>query len=169
MSVVDRADRWEGRRLWPVYRDVFGECGPLPGSGPVDEEWRDQVWDRLRTQPGFRLARAHLDRSLVGFAYGCTSRLPHAHVVGDGQPPLAERFEVVRVGVLPEHRGRGVGAALVRAVTEHLPHEEWVLDAPGDDTDPARGFWSALGWAVVGQGSRAGTVLMGRSTLSPEK
>ena len=132
VSVVDRSDRSEGRALWPVYRAVFGGCGPL-AEGEADEGWRDQVWDRLRTRPGFRLARAHRDGELVGFAYGCTRR------AGALQRTSAP-FEVVRLGVLPAHRGRGVGAALVAAVTEHLPHEQWVLETPAGPGDPGRGF-----------------------------
>lgn len=169
VSVVDRSDRSEGRALWPVYREVFGGCGPFP-QGAADEEWRDHVWDRLRTRRGFRLARAHAHGRLVGFAYGCTGRF----LVDEGPretPPgrRAEPFEVVRLGVLPAHRGHGVGAALVAAVTEHLPHEHWVLETPAGREDPGLGFWSALGWEVLGAGSRPGTVRMGRATLSPEK
>ena len=156
-SVADTAE------LWPVYDAVFGDH-------PSYHAWRAEVWDRHAVREGFRLARVRQDGELVGFAYGYTGR--HGqwwtdHVARVLDPAVAEEwlgghFELVSIGVLPAARGSGLGGSLLESLTEGLPHERWLLTTTADERDPARRLYARHGWAVLGPGIGAGTVVMGR-------
>jgi GNAT superfamily N-acetyltransferase len=128
------------------------------------------VWDRHTARPGFRLARARVGGELLGFAYGYTGE--HGQWWTDQMaqvlPPdvatewLGGHFELVSIGVLETARGAGVGAALLRAVTDGVPHERWLLMTTDDAGDPARRLYAREGWQVIGQGLGGGQVTMGR-------
>ena len=149
--------------LWPVYDTVFADQTEYAG-------WRAGVWDRHVARAGFRLARAYDGSALVGFAYGYTGErgqwwTDQAAQVLD--PDVAEvwlggHFELVSIGVVEAGRGSGVGTALLRAVTDGLPHERWVLMTTADADDPARHLYAGEGWQVIGPGLRDGQVTMGR-------
>jgi ribosomal protein S18 acetylase RimI-like enzyme len=148
--------------LWPVYDAVFGDH-------PSYDSWREEVWDRHAVREGFRLARARVEGELVGFAYGYTGRRGQwwtDHVAEALGPELADEwlgghFELVSIGVLPAHRGRGVGARLLDEITEGLPQERWLLMTSADESDPARRLYAGHGWHVLGDGIGDGTVIMG--------
>jgi len=162
-DVVSSVTDADAEELWPVYDAVFADL-------PDIATWRAEVWDRHATRPGFRLARARDGDHLVGFAYGYTGE--HGQWWTDQAarvlPPdvatewLGGHFELVSIGVLARARGAGLGAALLRAVTDGLPHERWVLMTTDDAGDPARRLYAREGWQVIGPGLGGGQVTMGR-------
>ncbi len=119
---------------------------------------------------GFRLVRAYDGRALVGFAYGYTGERGQWWTDQAAQvlaPEVAEawlggHFELVSLGVVEAARGSGVGTTLLRAVTDGLPQERWVLMTTADADDPARHLYAREGWQVIGPGLRGGQVTMGR-------
>lgn len=149
--------------IWPVYQSVFGDQ-------PTMQAWRDAVWDRHRVREGFRLARAYDGDALVGFAYGYTGEsgqwwTDHAREV---LPPevadawLGGHFELVSLGVVERARRAGFGRGLMHAVTHGLHHDRLLLMTTSDDSDPARRLYASEGWRVIGPGTGAGTVIMGK-------
>ena len=167
-TVVSSVADGDAEEFWPVYDAVFGD--------QVDEgTWRSQVWQRHVARAGFRLARAYdegLDDEgqLVGFGYGYTGErgqwwTDHAAQVLDPDTArtwLGGHFELVSLGVLSQVRGRGVGAALLRLLTDEVPHERWVLMTTADADDPARHLYAREGWQVIGPGLGDDQVIMGR-------
>ena len=58
------------------------------------------------------------------------------------------------IGVLPEARGRGLGAGLMRVLTRGLSEHRWLLMTTEDADDPARHLYASEGWQVIGPGLR---------------
>jgi ribosomal protein S18 acetylase RimI-like enzyme len=162
-DVVTTVTDADSREVWEVYDAVFGDQ-------PDHRGWRAGVWDRHAARAGFRLARAHEDDLLVGFAYGYTGEHGQwwtdqaAQVLSPraGELWLGGHFELVSIGVLPDRRGSGIGRALLRELTAGLPHERWALMTTSDADDPARHLYAREGWQVIGPGLRDGQVIMGR-------
>ncbi len=50
----------------------------------------------------------------------------------------------------------------MRALTDDLPHERWLLMTSADADDPARHLCAGQGWEVIGPGLSDGQVVMGR-------
>lgn len=75
---------------------------------------------------------------------------------------IGGHFEVVSIGVLLAHRGAGLGAALLTALTSWLPHERHLLMTTADAGDPARRLDERTGWQVIGPGLSPHQVIMGR-------
>lgn len=161
--VAHSATAADGESLWPVYDQVFGDH---PSFGA----WREAVWDRHRVRDGFRLARASEGEQLVGFAYGYTGQpgqwwtdqAASALEPSVAQAWLGGHFELVSLGVVPSARGAGVGRALMRAITDGLPHERLLLMTTADPADPARRLYESEGWRVIGPGIGERTVIMGK-------
>ena len=163
VTVVEETSPDDARTLWPVYDAVFGDQ-------PSYDAWREGVWDRHAAREGFRLARAYDGEALVGFGYGYTGErgqwwtdraaevLP-ADVAAEW---LGGHFELVSIGVLPRARRRGVGRAVMGALTAGLPQERWLLMTTSDEDDPARRLYASEGWSVLGPGVAEGQVILGR-------
>ncbi len=160
VSSVTEAD---GNAVFEVYDAVFGDQPDRAG-------WRSGVWDRHVARTGFRLARAHDDDRLVGFAYGYTGErgqwwTDQAERVLDPDVAaewLGGHFELVTIGVLGEARGRGIGRDLLARLCDGLEQEHWVLMTTADADDPARHLYAHGGWQVLGPGLLDGQVVMGR-------
>ncbi len=169
VCVTDRAGRPEASRVWPVYEKVFADFGSF-------EEWA-RVWDLHSAREGFRLARAYEGRELVGFAYGYTGErgqwwtdaVANTLSPGVAREWLGGHYELVAMGVLADHRGRGLGTELMVRLTEHLPHSRWLLMTADDESSPARRLYDRMGWTPLGPGTRPDTVVMGRPTFALEK
>ncbi len=139
--------------VWHVYDAVFGD---QPGY----ETWRASVWDKHMTRGGFRLALAYDGQVLVGFAYGYTGERGQwwtDRAFGVLPPETAAawlggHFELVSIGVLDNAKGRGLGRALMREVTQDLSQERWLLMTTADPADPARRLYAADGWHVIAPG-----------------
>ncbi|MDO9457846.1 GNAT family N-acetyltransferase [Nocardioides sp.] len=163
LRVDDSASVPDGVEVWPLYDAVFADHPDLAS-------WREGVWDRHRVRDGFRLARAHRDDELVGFAYGYTGEPGQwwtDQARGVLPPEVADRwvgghFELVSVGVASSARGCGVGRELVRSLCRDLPHERLLLMTTADPADPARRLYDSEGWRVLGRGIGSATVIMGR-------
>jgi ribosomal protein S18 acetylase RimI-like enzyme len=158
----------DGIAVWPLYRSIFADR-------PVFEAWRDDVWERHRRRPGFRLVRAYDGGDAVGFAYGCTGGSGHwwtdnartvlaPDVAGAW---LGGHFEVVTLGVSASARGAGIGRGLLRALTAGLPHDRLLLMTTADDADPARRLYVSDGWRVIGPGIGPATVIMAKRVVAP--
>jgi ribosomal protein S18 acetylase RimI-like enzyme len=162
-DVVTEVAEQDNRTVFEVYEVVFGDR-------PDYAAWRREVWDRHVRRPGFRLARAVDEGRLVGFGYGYTGEPGQwwTDQAARALPPevaqewLGGHFEVVSIGVLPEVRGRGVGRAVMEALTDQLPHDRRLLMTTADEGDPARRLYRRLGWQVIGPGLRDDQVIMGR-------
>ena len=163
VSLDESATREDGVELWPLYDSVFGDHADL-------DTWLDRVWEKHRVRSGFRLARSYSDGELMGFAYGYTGEdgqwwTDNARkVMGheEAQRWLGGHFEVVSIGVARRFRGQGVGRALMRALTNELPHERLLLMTSADPADPARRLYDSEGWRVLSPGIGEATVIMGR-------
>jgi GNAT superfamily N-acetyltransferase len=168
VDVVTSVTEADTQELWPVYDAVFADQ-------PDIDAWRGRTWDLHAARAGFRLARAYDagdgdGRRLVGFAYGFTGE--HGQWFTDQAtrvlPPdvaaewLGGHFDLVSLGVLEGWRRRGLGRALLRAVTRDLPHARWTLMTSADADDPARHLYASEGWEVVGPGFHDDQVIMGR-------
>jgi ribosomal protein S18 acetylase RimI-like enzyme len=159
VTFVGEADTAE---LWPVYDAIFGDQ-------PDEQTWRATVWDRHVARAGFRLARAYDDARLIGFAYGYTGERGQwwtDHVAQGLDQAVAEQwlgghFELVSIGVLAEHRGSGAGTGLLRAITDGIEHDRWLLTTTSDADDPARRLYARAGWEVVGPGLQDDQVVLG--------
>lgn len=154
----------DGDELWPVYDAVFGDQ-------PDSTTWHASSWDRHVRRDGFRLARAYEGTDLVGFAYGYTGE--HGQWWTDQaarvlDPVVAAcwlggHFELVSIGVVEVARCSGAGTALMRGLTDGLPHQRWLLMTTSDADDAARRLYAREGWEVVGPGLRDDQVIMGRA------
>jgi ribosomal protein S18 acetylase RimI-like enzyme len=153
----------DAAEVWPVYASVFADQ-------PDQRTWREAVWDKHCVRAGFRLARAHDDGALVGFAYGYTgeagqwwtdnARRVLAPAVADAW--LGGHFELVSIGVVEAARGQGLGRRLLRELLHGLEHDRLLLMTTADPHDPARRLYASEGWQVLGPGIGDSTVIMGR-------
>lgn len=156
-STTDR----DAEELWPVYDEIFGDSDR--------DAWLRDVWTRHRDRDGFRLCRAYQDSQLIGFAYGYTGHAGQwwTDAVRGTLPPavsgqwLGNHFELVSIGVLPTHRGNGIGRTLLEAITAGVPHRRRLLMTTADTDDPARRLYASCGWRTLGPGTATDTVVLG--------
>lgn len=146
-----------------LYDEVFSDQ-------PNQTAWR-QMWDLHSGREGFRIATAHQGPACVGFVYGYTGqagqwwtdearRVLPAEV---GDRWLGGHFEVVSLAVSPDHRGAGIGRALMESLLETVPHQRAVLMTDARGSHRAHRLYSRTGWRALGAGLRPGTVIMGKT------
>jgi GNAT superfamily N-acetyltransferase len=63
-------------------------------------------------------------------------------------------FEIVELGLLPEHRGSGNGRALLRLLVEGIDGP-MMLSTWDDDEDPAVRLYLSEGWRRIGEHPKA--------------
>jgi ribosomal protein S18 acetylase RimI-like enzyme len=137
-------------RLEPLWLSMVRHHGGLAPAAAADIPFREEseTWLRRRPRyeqwledPGARLFLAvDSDGEAVGYAV--------TRVGGEEATMATGRVgELESLAVLPDHRGRGVGEALVGAALEHfreLGLREWNL-AVMDGNERARAFYERLG------------------------
>lgn len=104
--------------------------------------------------PGARaLGATTADGALVGFVYGlpCDRRQwwstvvePYLRRTGNDDW-LDDSFTITELHVLPAHQGRGIGRALITALTDQAAQPRSLLSAIDTDS-PARALYHALGY-----------------------
>ncbi|WP_204039550.1 GNAT family N-acetyltransferase [Acrocarpospora phusangensis] len=145
----------------PAVADVGGQVFTrAPWREPYAQA--RAVAARLRAdaaRPGFVLAVAMAGEELVGFAYGhrCS-----ALAVTAGCPRGAD-FTLKELGVLPDFRGQGIGAALHDRVLSASGGGPWWL-ATHPAATAALGLYRRRGWQAVAAQPAATSRLIMRKT-----
>ncbi|MDI3341566.1 MAG: GNAT family N-acetyltransferase [Sphaerobacter sp.] len=115
------------------------------------------ILDRHAAFPGFYglLARDTDTGQAVGIAYGHRTRrgqwwhdrvepvLPPEHAAW-----LDDCFVIVELAVLPAHRRRGIGRALLAHLLHGRAEARAVISVQADN-QPARALYAALGWQAI--------------------
>ncbi|MYV49756.1 GNAT family N-acetyltransferase [Streptomyces sp. SID2888] len=124
------------------------------GLGAEEIAVRRQIVLRHMTHPGARaLGATTRDGRLVGFVYGMPNDRTHwwSTVV---EPYLRARgndawldnsFVITELHVHPHHQNRGIGRALITALTDGAAEPRSILSAIDTDS-PARGLYRSLGY-----------------------
>jgi ribosomal protein S18 acetylase RimI-like enzyme len=123
------------------------------GLGADEVAVRRQIVLRHMTSPGARALGATVGNSLVGFVYGMPNDRMHwwSTVV---EPYLRARgtdtwlddsFVITELHVHPRHQNRGIGRALITAITDVAVQPRSILSAIDTDS-PARGLYRSLGY-----------------------
>jgi ribosomal protein S18 acetylase RimI-like enzyme len=123
------------------------------GLGADEVAVRRQIVLRHMTSPGARALGATVGGTLVGFVYGMPNDRMHwwSTVV---EPYLRARgtdewlddsFVITELHVHPRHQNRGIGRALITAITDAAAQPRSILSAI-DVESPARGLYRSLGY-----------------------
>ena len=137
--------------------DVFRVWSAAFGRVDDPEKWAVSPWDRHRSRSGYRLALAHDDGRLVGFAWGYTGERGQywsdfvIRELGSKLDGWVDgHFEFVELAVIPEARGRGIGRGLHDALLAGLDHRCALLATSDRADDPAVRLYSSRGWVSLG-------------------
>lgn len=171
------------------FRDRILELWPRV-FGPVadEQDWRTRFWEQHRGRADFRLVTvenegaaeqagtveregaAEDEGALLGFAWGYTGErgqwwadMVHEALGADAGDWVGGHFEVVELAVAPEHRGQGLGGALLDALLSDLPHDRALLQTDADPAGAGHRLYRRRGWSVLGELS-PGKVIMGART-----
>ena len=132
-----------------VWSAVFGGVDDPAG-------WAISTWGRHRSRPGYRLALAHDDARLVGFAWGYTgehgqywSDVITREVGAKVEGWVGGHFEFVELAVIPEARRMGVGARLHDTLLADLDHHRALLSTSSSPEDPAVRLYLSRGWVSL--------------------
>ena len=128
------------------------------GAGAATDEWARDWLPRHAARDAFRfLVALHDDGTLAGFAYGYTGGTGQwwtDRVSSAMDAELRRRwlepphYEVVELHVRPEDQRSGIGARLLAALLDGLPHRQALLSTQVDNRK-ARPFYEKHGWEVV--------------------
>lgn len=150
-ELVHRADE-----MARIYQRAFGY------SDERRDHFRATRLDYLPLYDGALALGGFYGGSLVGFVYGFDYQPGHwwPQQVGPaldraGHAGWADdAFELNELEILPEHQGRGLGTALLRALHEHTPHRHTLLSTTSDPADRAKVLYRRLGFVDLVQGFR---------------
>jgi ribosomal protein S18 acetylase RimI-like enzyme len=140
----------------PLYTEVYAE--PPYNEGLDDVEDFIRRWNLQIRRPGFRLALAHRDNSVVGFSFGLPLT-PDTHWWDGLLDPVDEEttreypgrsFVIIELAVLLPYRRRGIGRALHRALLQQRPEQRVTL-ASRAEAAPAQAAYAAWGYQAVGR------------------
>jgi ribosomal protein S18 acetylase RimI-like enzyme len=153
VRVVRTLDRSDVQALLEDQRAELTAVWP-DATGPR----LDAVVPRHMTRDGFKFVAEHDEHGrLAGFAYGYLSasgqwwhdrvakamkRRQRRRWLGPGH------FEFVELAVRPDHRRRGIGAALHDALLDGLDAPTAVLSTQVDN-EPALALYRGRGWEIV--------------------
>lgn len=126
---------------------------------PPYEEGPEQVKRFAETLPdeldrdGFALTAATIGDRLAGAAYGWTMDAGRWWSHASAEPPAdlkeSPKFAIMEWMVHPQHRGHGIGRALMQHLLGGRP-EPWATLA-SDPRSAARGMYTRAGWRQVGE------------------
>jgi ribosomal protein S18 acetylase RimI-like enzyme len=133
---------------------------PMGGEHALGPETRARLLPGLRAQPGARVFLAYVSGAPVGVA-----------ICFLGFSTFAARplINVHDLGVLPEHRGRGAGRALLQAVQACAEREgccRITLEVRADN-ERARALYKSFGFGDAELGGRAAPTLFLARQLAP--
>ncbi len=120
---------------------------------------RRHIVVRHMTSPGARaLGATTSDGRLVGFVYGMPNDRAHwwstivePHLRRHGRDGwLDDSFVITELHVHPDHQARGIGRALITALTDAAAEPRSILSAI-DVESPARGLYRSLGYVDLAE------------------
>lgn len=126
-------------------------------DAPPFAEWRDGIWARHRSRHEFTLVVARDGEEIAGCAWayrGERGQWWTDAVAAALEPAVVAKWvgghaEVAELVVAPEHRGRGIGRALLAAVLAPSPANRALLGVDPSAT-PALGLYGSAGWQRLG-------------------
>lgn len=149
IATPEEAERWRSGVV-AGYMKVF--------SGfPYYERWHpaeaEAIYDRLVTTPGGVVLVATVNHEVAGFsaAIPLVAKPSVANQL-TGLVPLRHTFYLAELGVLSEHRGRGIGRTLVRERIRRIDRDQFshvVLRISANNT-PSGEMYKALGFTDMG-------------------
>ncbi|HVB42953.1 MAG TPA: GNAT family N-acetyltransferase [Streptosporangiaceae bacterium] len=139
-----------------LYRDVFS----LPPFLGDEDEFQNQhsYYHDMLQRPGFLLTTAQDGNQPIGFSYGyllpqdttwwrnLSAKLPAEFTHETGQ----RTFALIDFGVIPGHRGKGIGRAIEQATLKqtHAERATLTVQRKASDTQQIYLHW---GWQNVGE------------------
>lgn len=173
-ATIRQATAGDADALARVHIDTWRHtyAGSVPASylARLDYDRSRRTWESLLAREGIRVFVADdASSGVVGFASAGPNR-PSPDETGEW---TAYGGDLYAIYILPEHQGKGLGGAWIRAVVQALVADGhgsmvlWVLKG-----NPACGFYERLGGLVVGQrrqrvgGAELDTVVYGWPDLS---
>lgn len=155
-GALERADL-----IWQAYQPVFEDQ-------PDQRTWRERVFERHCAREAFRFVAALAHERVIGFGYGYVGHLGEywTDQVAAALPSLVPdwvegTFQVVSLGVLPDHRRRGIGRLVFDTLTQDLPVGRAILGAVDAPEAAAPRLYHSRGWTRLGV-LRPGVMVMGR-------
>ena len=148
IELADYADPRDAADLL-LALDAYA-CDPMGGGAPLGDEVRAKVVAGLASTPGAFSLIARLDGEVVGLANCFTGFSTFA------ARPLVNIHDL---GVLPEHRGRGVGKALFAAIESEAKRRgacKITLEVLSGN-EPAKALYRTLGYGNYALDPTAGT------------
>lgn len=133
-----------------LYREVYAEPPYYEGEEHV-AAFLERFADELRSL-GFSLVAAETDGELVGYAYGLSFEPDQWWDDSDPQPAELRgypKFAVMEFVVRKQHRGKGIGRALISALLTDRTEPFATLCA--NPAAPAHQIYRHWGWRLVGR------------------
>ena len=124
-------------RIEPLPRGAVGPISLLHRACFPDDPWDAGVIEQIMGIPGFFGRVGWAKTAPVGFALALA---------------LGEEAEIVSLGVLPEHRRRGIGSALLDAICGEARSRGTarVVLEMASDNEAASALYAGRGFRVVG-------------------
>ncbi len=129
------------RRIEPLTRLAAAPLSAMHGACFPEEPWNEVALARIMALPGSFGFVAWEDEAPAGFLLA---------------RDLGDEVEILSVGALPEHRRRGIGAALLDTAAAEARRRQigsLVLEV-AEDNDNARRLYAAQGYVPVGRRPR---------------
>ena len=124
-------------RIEPLPRGVSCPISLLHRACFPEDPWDAEAIKQIMGIPGFFGRVAWAKTAAVGFALALA---------------LGEEAEIVSLGILPNHRRRGIGSAILDAVCgeARLQGAERVVLEMASDNEAANALYAGRGFTVVG-------------------
>jgi len=131
--------------LSEILIEVVAHGGSVSFMHPLAPEAADAFWDAA-------LAAAARDARIILGAWDGEVLAGTVTLLLDWPPNQPHRAEIAKLMTRPSHRGRGVGAALMRAAEAAAVQRARTLLVLDTATDGgASGLYERLGWTLAGE------------------
>ncbi len=150
---------WGPTQALAITDDVYAVHDTVFGDHPDPQVWRSTMYERHSARTGFRLAVAHVDERLVGFAWGYVGERGQywSDKLVDALPEavtdiwVGGHFDFVELAVLPGVRRQGLGRRLHDCLLDGVSARRALLGTQNNTESPAVRLYTARGWRKLGE------------------